>query len=86
MHLLIGNVALRIAQMGSDFLLVDSDAAYGPCRATVRLRVDADERQWEVYLPEGVAAGAMQPVATSLPAGQTARREAGLAEVMENRA
>jgi hypothetical protein len=76
MRLLVNGSALRIAQMGPDFLLVDSELAHGPSVAVIRMRVDASERQWEVNLPNGIAAGKMQPVVVTLPVGQTARGDA----------
>ena len=84
MHLLIGGATLRIAQMGPDFLLVDSDVAHGPCRAVIRMWVDSSERRWDVHLPEGVTAGKMRPVVVTLPTGQTTRGDAGLVEVVKD--
>ncbi len=75
MHLIINGTSLRIASMGPDELLVDSDSAYAPGPAVVRLQVNASERQWEVYLPNGVAAGQMQPTVVTLPPGQTQRQD-----------
>ena len=85
MRLLINGSSLRIAQMGPDFLLVDSDTAHGPCLAEIQMQVDASERRWEVYLPGGITVGEMQPVIVTLPIGQTARRNAGLAEATTDR-
>ena len=78
MRLLINGVSLRIARMGPDELLVDSDAAHAPGPALIQMQVDASERQWEVYLPNGVAAGQMQPAAVTLPTGQTQRQDASV--------
>lgn len=81
MRLLINGTSLRIAQMGPDFLLVDSDTVHGPGLAVIQMRVDASERQWDVYLPEGVISGKMQPVVVTLPPGQTLRQDASVEKV-----
>ncbi len=69
MRLLVNGSTLPIAQMGPDFLLLDAGSAHPPGEATVLLRVDASERRWEVWLPEGVAAGGAQRASIALPHG-----------------
>ena len=81
MRLLVNGFSLRIAQMGPDFLLVDSDTAHGPGPAIIQMQVDASERQWEVHLPEGVVAGKMQPVVATLALGQTQRQDASVKRI-----
>ena len=71
MRLLIDGVALCIARMGPASLLVDADRLHAPGLATIVLRVDASERQWSVFLPQGITAAGMQEVAVAPPAGQT---------------
>lgn len=67
MHLLVNGSALPIAQMGPDFLLLRAGVAHPPTEADILLRVDASERQWRVYLPDGIAAGGSQRVSIALP-------------------
>lgn len=81
MRLLINGNSLRIAQMGPDFLLVDSETAHEPGLAVIQTRVDASESQWEVYLPAGLMAGKMQPVAITLSIGKTRRQDVGVEHV-----
>lgn len=57
MQLLINGGAVRIAQMGPDFLLVDEPFDHPPADATIVLKVDESERRWNVHLPQGISAG-----------------------------
>lgn len=75
MLLLIDGVSLRIAQMGPEFIVVDADRAHASGQASVRMRVDDSEREWDVYLPQGIAAGGSQEVTVTLPPGQTMRQD-----------
>ena len=62
MRLLVNGSSLPIAQMGPDFLLLESAEAHPPATAKIVLRVDASERRWTVWLPEGIRAGGAQRV------------------------
>jgi hypothetical protein len=55
MSLLVDGNSLPVAQLGPDFLLLDTVADHPPCDAVVKLRVDDIERQWRVRLPEGIS-------------------------------
>ncbi len=55
MRLLINGAVIRITHMGPDFLLLESPTDHPPCRATILLRVDDSESQWDVRLPEGIS-------------------------------
>ena len=57
MRLLLNGVSFRIAQMGPDFLLVDSPADHPPAHATIEMQVDDSQQSWEVNLPYGMKAG-----------------------------
>ena len=57
MRLLLNGVSFRIAQMGPDFLFIESPSAQPPARATIELQVDDAQRTWEVNLPQGIKAG-----------------------------
>lgn len=57
MRLHVNGLSFRIAQMGPDFLFVDSPSDHPPTRATIELQVDDVHRSWEVHLPEGLKAG-----------------------------
>ena len=57
MRLLVNGTSFRIAQMGPDFLFVESPADHPPARATIELQVDDARRTWEVNLPHGMKAG-----------------------------
>lgn len=56
MRLLLNGMSFRIAQMGADFLFVESPADHPPTRAVIELQVDDVQRTWEVNLPHGMKA------------------------------
>ena len=55
MRLLVNGTSIRITHMGPDFLFVESPTDHPPCQASISLRVDDSESQWEVRLPEGIS-------------------------------
>ena len=57
MRLLLNGTSFRIAQMGPDFLFVESPGDHPPARATIEMQVDGSQRTWEVTLPQGIKAG-----------------------------
>ena len=57
MRLHVNGLSFRIAQMGPDFLFVESPGDHPPARATIELQVDDSHRTWEVDLPQGMKAG-----------------------------
>jgi len=57
MRLRLNGLTFRIAQMGPDFLFVESPSDHPPARATIELQVDDAQRSWEVNLPHGMKAG-----------------------------
>jgi hypothetical protein len=57
MRLLLEGRHFRIAQMGPDFLLLESPCDHPPSRATIEMQVDDSHRTWEVDLPKGIKAG-----------------------------
>jgi hypothetical protein len=57
MRLLVNGGSIPVAQMGPDFLLLDEPFDHPPADASVVLRVDESERQWNVRLPDGISSG-----------------------------
>jgi hypothetical protein len=57
MRLILNGMSFRIAQMGPDFLFVESPSDHSPGPATIELQVDESQRSWEVALPQGMKAG-----------------------------
>lgn len=58
MQLLLNGGAVRIVQMGPDFLLVENPFDHPPTEsASVVFQVDDQLRRWNVVLPEGLSAG-----------------------------
>lgn len=56
MSLLVDGYSLAVAQMGSDFILVNNPVDHAPTEATLTMTVDSVERRWNVRLPHGVSA------------------------------
>ena len=54
-RLLVGSVNLNVAQLGPDFLLVDTPCDMPPGEANILMRVDDSERSWTVFLPQGIS-------------------------------
>ena len=55
MRLIVNGASISIAQMGPDFLFVESATNHPPGEATIVLQVDGSERRWTVRLPDGVS-------------------------------
>ena len=56
MKLLLNADSIPVAQMGPDFLLLDSATDHPPGEASLVLQVDQSERRWKVNLPHGISA------------------------------
>jgi len=72
MRLLFNGCSMPIDQLGPDFIFVDSASDYSPCEATIVMRVDSRERQWNVLLPDGISAKSKR-VPITLPPSPAAR-------------
>lgn len=57
LSLLVNGLALPVAQLGPDFVLLHSPVNHVPAAATVVMQVDDNERRWNVQLPKGISAG-----------------------------
>ena len=55
MRLLVNGSSIPVAQMGPDFLILESAAEHPPTDATIERRIDACERRWKVRLPHGLS-------------------------------
>jgi len=56
MRLIVNGYSLAVPQMGPDFILVSSPVDHAPTQATLSMKVDTVERQWEILLPHGISA------------------------------
>ena len=56
MRLRLNGLSFRIAQMGPDFIFVDSPTDQPPTQAVIELQVDDSHRSWPVNLPFGMKA------------------------------
>lgn len=56
MRLLVGQLSIPVAQMGPDFVLLESPFNHPPAPASVELQVDQSKRSWNVHLPHGISA------------------------------
>lgn len=52
-HLKVAGQSLPVAQLGSDFLILEQPVNLAPTRGDVVMRIDAGERRWPVSLPDG---------------------------------
>ena len=55
--------------MGPDYIIVNSASDHLPCDASIVLKVDDNERRWNVHLPDGISAGSKR-VALAAPRSQ----------------
>ena len=69
MGLIVNGERVSLTQMGPDFLFVEAGREHPPGYGTIILRVDRNERRWEVWLPDGIRSN-QQRVAISKPAGK----------------
>ncbi len=56
MRLLVSGRSFPVAQMGPDFVLLESPVNHPPAHASVELQVDQSKRSWNVLLPNGISA------------------------------
>lgn len=56
MRLVVDGVDLPIAQLGPDFLILETPSDLNAREAEIVLRVDVSERRWSVNLPDGLRA------------------------------
>lgn len=56
MRLLVSGRSFPVAQMGPDFVLLESPVNHPPAHASVELQVDQSKRSWNVLLPHGISA------------------------------
>jgi len=57
MRLLVGGHSIPVAQLGPDFVLLESPVNHPPADASMILQVDGSERSWSMRLPHGISAG-----------------------------
>lgn len=60
MRLVVEGVDLPIAQLGPDFLILETPTDLRVGKAEIILQVDASERRWTVALPDGLSAAAQR--------------------------
>ena len=55
MQLLVNGFAMPVAQLGPDFLLLDTPVNHAPTIASIILQIDDSEQRWNVFLPHGIS-------------------------------
>jgi hypothetical protein len=55
MRLLVNSLSLRVGELGSDFLVLDSPMDHAPTVASIILQIDDSEQRWNVFLPNGIS-------------------------------
>ena len=56
MHLRLNGHVLPIAQLGLDFLVLETPFDHPPADAEIDMSIDGHESRWPVYLTNGLAA------------------------------
>jgi len=57
MHLLVNGQVLAIAQLGRNFLVLETSTEHPPTQAEILVTVDGNEKRWTVRLPNGIGPG-----------------------------
>ncbi len=70
MRLVVDGAELPIAQLGPDFVILETSADLPVPAAEIVLQVDTVERRWPVRLPDGLRASELR---TRIAKGQAAR-------------
>ena len=55
MQLFVNGHALKIAQLGPQFLMLDQPIENPPADAEILMSVDGKEDRWRVHLPDGIS-------------------------------
>jgi hypothetical protein len=55
MNMIVNGSSLPVAQMGPDFVLLNSLTEHPPAVATLVLKIDGTEERWNVHLPKGIS-------------------------------
>jgi hypothetical protein len=55
MQLILADLCLRITHLGPDYALVEMPPDHPPCEASISMRVDDNQTEWRVRLPEGIS-------------------------------
>ncbi len=57
MELRVNGHILPIAQLGHNFLVLETPIDHSPADAEIRMRIDGEEERWPIRLAEGIQAG-----------------------------
>jgi hypothetical protein len=55
MQLFVNGHALKIAQLGPQFLMLDQPVEHPPADAEILMSVDGKQERWQVHLPDGIS-------------------------------
>jgi hypothetical protein len=67
MRLLVNGCTLEVAQMGSDYVLLETPIDHPPADACMVMIIDQRERRWDVRLPAGISARTKQVAIAPCP-------------------
>ena len=56
MHIEIGGNTLSVAQLGPDFLILETSVEHPPADAILFFSIDGNERRRSIRLPDGISA------------------------------
>ena len=57
MQLTVNGHIFPVAQLGPDFLILNSPIPHPPAQAQLAVHVDGHERRWPIWLPDGIIPG-----------------------------
>lgn len=60
MQLSVNGYVLSVAQLGPDFLILETPADHPPAEAEIAVWIDDHERRWHVHLPDGISPEAVR--------------------------
>jgi hypothetical protein len=55
MQLVLKDISLRITHLGPDYALLETPPDHPPCEASISMRVDDNQTEWRVRLPDGIS-------------------------------
>lgn len=70
MQLLMNDRALRIGQLGPNFIILDDPTGLPPGEAEIWISVDGSESRWPVWLLNGISADEPRAEISGLPGTQ----------------
>ena len=72
-RLILNGAEIPVAQMGPDYIFIDSPEDHQPGEAILVMNVDQSESRWNVWLPNGISAKSERVSIAALPESKSPR-------------